>query len=162
MKRQQNSPCTPPPVGTIVTLAVQNLRAIILMCNQSKPVNTTPYYKVKAGTVPQSAKQHGDYEVNVLPYLALSIASERDVNIVTYPCRQRNVPPSPEVSNAVTFVRGIEVHREVETQQQCNTNGHIAIPAEVAVNLHGITIYSQQVFEARVERRVVKDAVNKV
>ena len=162
VERQHNSRCTPPPMRTIVTLAVQNLLTKILVCHQPEAVNAAPNHKIEAGSVPQSAKQHGDNKVHILSYLALSVASERDIDVVANPRRQRNVPPPPEVSNAVAFVRSVEVHRKAETQQQCNADGHVAIAAEVAVNLHGITVYSQQIFEARVKRWVVKDAVNKV
>ena len=115
MKRQHHSAYALQAMRTIVTFAFLNFLTIILMSHQSEPVNTTPYHKVQACSVPQSAQKHGDNKIYILPNLALTITSERDINVVANPRRQRNMPASPKVSYAVAFVRSIEVHRESET-----------------------------------------------
>lgn len=43
-----------------------------------------------------------------------------------------------------------------------DADGHVAVATEVAVDLHGITIHTQQIFEATVESGVVEDAVDEV
>lgn len=68
------------------------------------------------------------------------------------------MPAAPEVGDAVALVWRVEVERKVEAQQQGDADGHVAVATEVAVDLHGITIHTQQIFEATVESGVVEDS----
>ena len=48
------------------------------------------------------------------------------------------MPTLPEINNAVSTIRGIEVHRNVDIQHTGNAERHIAVPGEVKVQLHHI------------------------
>ena len=50
----------------------------------------------------------------------------------------------------------------METQQQGNTDSHIAIARKVAINLQGVAIHSHQILYARIKRRVIEDALYEV
>lgn len=49
------------------------------------------------------------------------------------------MPTSPEVLNVKSFVRAIEIDRELDVKKKSNSKGHIGIPGEVKVELKGIT-----------------------
>ena len=120
-------------------------------------MHSSPKNEVEARAVPQSAEEHRDDEVHVLAALAFAVASERDVDVVANPCGERDVPTTPEVGDTRTAVRGVEV-----AQQQCDADGHVAVAAEIAIDLHGVAIYTEQILESGIEVGVVEDAVDKV
>ena len=69
---------------------------------------------------------------------------------------------SEKVGDAGAAVGGVEVDGEVETQQQGNAYGHVAVAAEVTIYLHGIAIDAQQVLDAGIQGGVVEDAVHEI
>ena len=48
------------------------------------------------------------------------------------------MPSSPEILNTDCFIGRIEVDRQFDIEQQCGTDRHIGITAEVKVELEGI------------------------
>ena len=72
------------------------------------------------------------------------------------------MPATPEVCHGVGRERCIEVHRNLEAEQQCNADGHVRIAGEVTVNLYAVTIKSEQHLSTGEKRRVVEDTVDEV
>ena len=97
-----------------------------------------------------------------MSYLALAVAAQRYVEVVTQPSAQRDVPAAPELSDGRALVGAIKVDVELESHQQGDADGHVAVAREVAVYLQGIAIDTQQVLQAAVERRIGKDTLDKV
>ncbi|KAF5040725.1 hypothetical protein DSECCO2_530440 [anaerobic digester metagenome] len=69
------------------------------------------------------------------------------------------MPSSPEVSQRQGLIRFIEIDSKIESHQQSDTDGHIAVAAEIAVNLQGVAIHRHQVFEAAVGARCRKNEI---
>ena len=141
---------------------MEHLLAEIFVKGKCRAVHAAPEHEVEARTVPKPAEEHGDDEVHVLPNLSLAVAAKRNVDVVAYPGRERDVPAAPKVGDAGAAVGGVEVDGEVETQQQGNAYGHVAVAAEVTIYLHGIAIDAQQVLDAGIQGGVVEDAVHEI
>ena len=130
--------------------------------SQSHAVKQSPQHKVERRTVPQSAEQHGDDEVDVAAHAAFAVAAERYIQVVLEPRRQRDVPTAPEVGNRRSLIGAVEVDVKSKSQKQRQTYGHIAIAREVAVDLQSIAIYAHKVLKTRVKRWIVEDAFHEV
>ena len=72
------------------------------------------------------------------------------------------MPTSPEVGHGVGRKWRIEVHRNLKSKKQGNTDCHIRIAWEVAINLYAITIKTKENLTTREECRVIKDTINEV
>ena len=72
------------------------------------------------------------------------------------------MPPAPEFGDRRRLVRRVEVLREAEAQQQRDADGHVRIAREVAVDLQRVAVDAHQALEARVEQRLVENAVDEV
>ena len=125
-------------------------------------MHAAPSHEIEAGPVPEATQKHGDDEVDVLPQLALAVATQRYVDVVANPTGQRDVPTAPEVGDARRPVRRVEVEREVESQQERDADGHVAVAAEVAIDLQGVAVDTQKVLQSAVKCRIVEDAVYEV
>ena len=55
------------------------------------------------------------------------------------------MPATPKVGDARAAIRCIEVDREMKSQQQRDADSHIAVTAEVAIDLHGIAIDAEKI-----------------
>ena len=66
-----------------------------------------------------------------------SVATHRDIHIVTEEATQRDMPPSPEVGDGITTIGMTEVLVEVEAQTAPQSDSHIRIAGEVEVDLQG-------------------------
>ena len=72
------------------------------------------------------------------------------------------MPPVPKLAYTGTLERRVEVFREMETKEQRDADGHVAVTAEVAIYLQSVAIKSQQVLKPGVQRWVLKYAVNEI
>ena len=129
---------------------------------ESCTVQCAPKDEAKGGTVPKSAEEHGDEEVDVLSDSPLAIAAQGDVQIVFEPRGEGDVPASPELRDAGRLVRRVEVYVEAEAQEEGDPDSHIRIAREVAVYLQGVAVYAHEVFHASIEQGCVEDTVDKV
>src|SRR5690606_5023670 len=81
---------------------------------------------------------------------------------VPEPGRQRYMPSAPELRDVARLVGRIKVLRKPETKQQRQSNRHIGVPGEITIDLQRISVYSEKIFNARIERRGIKHPVHKV
>ena len=72
------------------------------------------------------------------------------------------MPPAPEFGDGGRLVRGVEVLGKAEAQQQGDADRHVGIAREIAVDLQGIAVDARQALEARIEQRLVEDAVDEI
>ena len=103
-----------------------------------QPVPQTPENKCPVRPVPQTGGQKDDEFVEVRPQLAAVTASERDIKIVPEPGGQGDMPPSPEFLDRRGGIRIIEIFQEPEPEDPSHTDGHVAVPAEVKIDLQRI------------------------
>ena len=66
--------------------------------------------------VPQATEDHGDQQIAVGRDPRPAVTSERDVEVVPQPVRQRNVPSSPELGDVARQIGLFEVNRQVDTE----------------------------------------------
>ena len=72
------------------------------------------------------------------------------------------MPAPPKLRYAAADVWCVEVHWKMESQKQRQTNGHVAVSAEVAIYLQGIAIQPEQILYPAVQSGIVEYTVNKV
>ena len=117
---------------------------------QGDPVPSSPQNESPCGAVPESSEQHGDNQVDVGSYVAFAVSSKRNVEVVFQPAGEGDVPAAPEFGDGRRFIGGVEVFVEMEAEQQSDTDGHIGVAGEVAIDLQGVAIESHQVFETAI------------
>ena len=94
--------------------------------------------------------------------LAFAVAAQRDVEVVAQPGRERDVPAAPELRRILSFERRGEVLFETIAEHQRDADCHIGVAREIAVELNREACDAHKILEARVERRIVEDAVDEV
>ena len=79
-------------------------------------VEQTPANKGPIRSVPESADSPNDIDItDDFPFVT-SATAEREIDIITEPCRKRNMPPPPELRNASRKIREVKVAHQVETK----------------------------------------------
>src|SRR6185503_18857507 len=87
---------------------------------------------------------------------ASPVAAEADVEIVSKPCRETDVPSPPEIPHARGKIRQIEIHHQIEAQHFGNASSDIRIPGKVTIDLEAER-YSPTQHGRRPERRMIED-----
>ena len=98
-------------------------------------VQSAPDHEGPAGAMPEAAEQHRRHQRRIRAALAVTIAAERNVEIVAQPRRQRDVPAPPEIGEADRRVRKAEVVRHREAQAHRRADRRRRIAGEVAEDL---------------------------
>ncbi|KPZ05699.1 Alginate o-acetyltransferase AlgI [Pseudomonas syringae pv. spinaceae] len=105
---------------------------------QPHAVPGTPDDVGDVGTVPQTAQQHCQEQVAIGRDLAATVAAQGDVQVVTQPSGQADVPATPELGDRLADVRLFEVFHKAETHHQAQANRHVAVTGEVEIKLRGV------------------------
>ena len=66
---------------------------------EEQTMEATPKDEIERGTVPESTKEHGHEQVEVLAELAVTVSSHGDVEVVLEPRRKADVPTTPELGD---------------------------------------------------------------
>ena len=98
----------------------------------------SPEDKRPACAVPQAGCEKYEKPVEPRPRLPLSVAAERNIQVVAEPAGQRNVPAAPELLDGGRSVRIIEVFAEMEAEHASETDGHIAVAGKIEVDLQRV------------------------
>jgi len=88
--------------------------------------------------MPQAAQGHGRHQIDVLAGPAFAVAAQGNVEIVAQPQGKGDVPTPPEVPQAERNIRGVEVVRDVEAEEQGQPLGQVGIARKIAIDLHGV------------------------
>src|SRR5438105_9450758 len=92
------------------------------------------------GAVPQAAEEHRRQQVDALAGKAFPVAAKgTDIEIIAQPAGQADVPAAPEILERPRAIGLVEIDRKTVTQQGRNSDRHVAIGGEIAVDLHGIS-----------------------
>ena len=84
---------------------------------------------------------------------ALAAASERDVEVVAQPARQRHVPATPEVLEGHRGIGRVEVLRKLEAEQQRDADRDVRVAAEVGKDLDRVAVHRDEHLERRMAVR---------
>ena len=76
-----------------------------------------------------------------------AVAAEGYIYIVFEKARKRYMPAAPEIHQTVRFVGRIEVYRQFDPDQQCQTVSHIRVAGKVKVKLQRISQHTVKCFK---------------
>ena len=107
----------------------------ILFEREEDTVVEAPEHEVPSGTMPESGQEPDDEHVPKLLSLSVAVAAERDVDIITEPGAERDVPTTPEIGDGDRGERIVEVLEVVEAEHAAHTDRHVTVGAEVEVEL---------------------------
>lgn len=100
-------------------------------------VEETPGDECPSGPVPQPAQQHRDEQVQIGSRSATAVATERNVEVITEPGGQGDVPASPELGDVAGEIGLVEILGQLNAQQAADPPGDIGVAGEVAIDLQG-------------------------
>src|SRR5205823_3016347 len=98
---------------------------------QTDAVVDPPGEAVPARPVPQAAQGESDQSIDRLAHRATATAAQRDIDIVTNPGAQGDVPALPEGGQVTRQVRPAEVLRQHDAVHPREANRHVTVTAEV-------------------------------
>jgi len=102
------------------------------------PMYAAPGDEGPARAVPQAADQHGQQQVAVLRELAHAASTHRNVQKITQPEAQGDVPAPPEIDNARGFIGRIEVVRQLHAEEEGHADSHVGIAGKIEIQLEGV------------------------
>ena len=77
--------------------------------------------------MPQPTDKHREQQVEPDAGRASTIASQRNVQVVPQPGRERDVPPSPKLSNVLGEMGPTKILGKVEAHRERGTNRDVAV-----------------------------------
>src|SRR5205823_11923482 len=98
-------------------------------------------------------QEHGEHQITGGPYQSASISSQRYVEIVAQPARERDMPASPELAEALRPIWPVEIDAEIEPENPRQTNGDVRVSREIAVDLERVEVDADEKGESRMRRR---------
>lgn len=101
-------------------------------------VQQSPYDKGPVGSMPDSAYCECNEDIGIVPSFRATASSQWDVDVVSEPMCQGNVPSVPEVCDTDGEVGIVEILFEIVAQCGCCAYGHERIAGEVCIELDGI------------------------
>ena len=106
--------------------------------HQEEAMEQPPHQKGHIGAVPQAGGRKNQHLVEKGPRFSPTVASQGNVQVFPKPGGQGNMPPPPEILDAQRGVGIIEIFLEGEAEHPPQPDGHIAVAAEIKVNLQQI------------------------
>ena len=94
--------------------------------------------------MPEAA--HGEYNHRVEhpPGFAASVATEREIDIVAKPSRERDMPSAPEVGYGLSKIGSDEVGWQFNTKESSATDSHQRVAGKVGINLNSVEHTGQE------------------
>ena len=77
------------------------------------------------GAMPEAAHKENDEGVSDDLCFRYTASAQWDVDIISEPCRERDVPPAPELSNVPAEIRHVEVAHQFDTEQLRRSDGNV-------------------------------------
>ena len=102
-------------------------------------VDQTPDNEIPAGTVPKTT--HQENNKRIADGLGLSVfgAPERNIEVISEPRRERDVPAAPKLGEVSGEVWEFEVTQQFKAKEFGGTERNIGIAREVSVDLKAKT-----------------------
>ena len=105
---------------------------------QEQAVQGPPEEEGQPGPVPDTADQHGQQQIGVLPHPAVTAAAQGLVQAVMQPAAQGHVPAAPEVHDTRGLVGRGKILRQAQAQHEGGPHGHVRITGKVEIDLEGV------------------------
>ena len=132
----QHRTCRVPPAFAMFFQPEQLFNGVL--CHDKEAMPQAPDDKGPVCTMPQPRAEKHDQLVPVSLCLALPVAAQWDIQTFPEPSGKGDMPSAPEFLNTGRDVRIVKVFLEVEPKAQAQADGHIAVSAEVEIDLHQI------------------------
>ena len=134
--------------------ALQHLAESRALPGHEGTVDHAPDHEVPARAMPQAGEEEDQEQVHIGACRSFAVAAERDVEVVAEEIGEADVPALPELADAARHIGPVEILQEVEAEHARQTYGHIAVAAEVEVDLRGVRDKSQPRYGWRYGGRV--------
>ncbi len=95
--------------------------------NLQQTVQTAPDDVGQAASVPEPAHQKCDHQIQAVTPFRHPVAAERDIDIVSEPCGERNVPAAPELLDRKGEVGAFEIGHQIDPEQLGTADGNIRV-----------------------------------
>ena len=89
--------------------------------------------------MPYTAQEKDDQKIQIHPSSAPTVPAEWYINIRGKETVQRNMPPLPEIHDIDSLIRRIEVNGDFNTEHPPDSPCHIAVTAEIKIELERIS-----------------------
>ena len=99
----------------------------VFIDKKANTIQASPYYKLQVCTMPEAAEQHCYHQVDICPPPALPVTAYGYIEIILQPGGEGNMPSSPEISQIFSFVGGIKILWQPESEKQGHTYSNIGI-----------------------------------
>ena len=109
--------------------------------------------------MPQSAHGKNNEQVEEPVPSVYATAAKGDVDVVSEPRGERDVPTAPELRNGFRQIGLTEVLHQVEAQYTGGSDGDIGIAGEVAVDLKRKRVHADEALHAGQRRRIAPEDV---
>src|SRR5437667_9912982 len=119
-------------------------RKKITLHPQNGPMNCSKHHKRPVRAMPETSQDHRNQKVASGFPFAAGAASRRNVQVIAEPGAQADVPAPPKLLKAMRQIGLSEVDHEMEAQQLSAAARNIAVAAEVAIDLPGKRVGSDQ------------------
>src|SRR5438876_3587325 len=124
-----------------VTLAVPKHESLD---RKHESMERSPHYESPIRTMPEPSQEHSRQQIAVCFPLAPTITPEGNIEIISQPRAQADVPATPKILQAERQVRLAKIDHKMKAQQLCTASSQVAVATEVAVDLPGEGVYANQ------------------
>src|SRR5579864_3041055 len=135
-------------------LAGEDVRQVV------QAVEKPPYHEGPVGSMPKPADGERDDDVARVAPLADPAAPERDEDEIAEPGRERDVPASPELWNALREVGCGEILHQLEAEQARAAERDMRVAGEIAIDLKCKEERADQCDTARHRSRAIENRVD--
>ena len=97
-----------------------------------------PQHKGPVGPMPKACGEKDDEFIEIGAGRSLPVAPQWDVQIVPEPGAEGDVPPPPELLDGLGGIGQVEVLQKPEAEHPAQADGHVAVTAEVEIDLQGV------------------------
>lgn len=96
-----------------------------LMNNERHAMSTTPRNKLPRGTMPQATYKHREEVVEIHSELTMTVAAQRNIEVVAQPLRERYVPAVPKLGDILRLIGKVEVLGQRKAHYKGDTDSHV-------------------------------------
>jgi len=111
--------------------------AVGALHDEAAAVPESPKHKVAGGAVPEATEGEGEDEVEKAANGAVAVSAEGNVDVVSNPRTQRDVPAGPEIAEAGGRVGIVEILRQAQAEHLREPQGDVGVTAEIEENARG-------------------------
>src|SRR4030043_325036 len=104
--------------------------------DQVTSIQRSPQDHPPMGAMPEPAQREGDEDIKVPPPCPKAVSPQRDIDIISEPRHEGNMPPSPQLcSRSGVEKRSVKIVHQAKTHHWGRTNGNIGITGKITEHL---------------------------